>query len=248
MAGGHSLHVRQGPGPRWKHHPKRIRAGQIFFPRSGARRVGLTVKRVEGEAVRAVREDQTQRLYALDRLLAVDGDGAGVYYRFHGWKPRPRGYHTELRVVRACGESDACWFVLPEWDPTAEIAERLTSLPTELRVPGAVGSCMANLASDTVSGLSIHGFRLSKPRGVSRPEKGTHPHVVAIGQRFRRREDGQEFLIVDDDEGHLRAWNGKRQVRMSSERLLAVDDAGRGCYYEYRGGGIRATRRRARSK
>jgi hypothetical protein len=244
MAGGHSRHVKQGPGPRWERHPRTIRSGQIFFPHEGARRRKLTVKRVERETVRAVREDQTERTYALDRLLAIDAEGNGLHYRFMGWKPRPRGYHTELRVVRVCESDGSCAVVLPEWDPGTEIGVPVASLPKELRVQGGVGSCMANLASATVAGLSLHGFRLSQPRGVSRSEKAPHPAVVAEGQRYRRREDGRDLLIVDDEQPRVSAWNGQRLVRVSAKHLLAVDGSGHGRFFEYRGGGVRATRRK----
>ena len=39
MAGGHTLNIKQGPGPRNRRHPSRIRAGQLFFPRSGDQRL-----------------------------------------------------------------------------------------------------------------------------------------------------------------------------------------------------------------
>jgi hypothetical protein len=215
----------------------------MFFPRQGPRRRRLTVKRLEGERVRAVLEDLTERTYALDRLLATDDQGNGLYYRFHGWKPQPRGYHTELRVARISPSSGRCAFVLPEWDPTTEIDEAVDALPEALRAPDAVGSCMANLASATVAGLSIHGYRLTRPRGISREVRTAHPVVLAERQRYRRRHDGLDFVLVNVEGPRVRAWNGERIVRVASERLLAVDEDGIGRFYEYRGGGVWAARR-----
>ena len=72
MAGGRSLNLKQGPGPRDPRHPLRIRPGQMFFPRRGRRRMRLTIKRIDGEWVRGIREDGSEVNLALDRLLARD--------------------------------------------------------------------------------------------------------------------------------------------------------------------------------
>jgi hypothetical protein len=216
----------------------------MFFPLQGKRRLRATVKRVEGERVRVVREDGTEVTLALDRLLASDGEGNGRYYRFHGWKPRPRGSRTELRVISVSPDSRRCVLLLPEWDPAAEIEETSETLPEKLRVAGAVGSCMANLASPTASGLAIHSCRGSKLRVGSRPEIGSHPDVVAEGQRYRRRGGGPELRVLEVTPPRARAWNGRRKVWLSEDRLLAVRPDGSGRHYEYLGGGVWEARRK----
>ncbi len=242
MAGRHSLNLKQGPRPRNPRHPTRIREGQVFFPRQGERRLRATVKRVEGESIRVVREDGTEISLALDRLLARDGEGNGRYFRFLGWKSRPRGYRTELRVAGVFPDTGRCALVLPEWDPATKIEETLEVLPGKLREVGAVGSCMADLASPTASRLGLHSCRPSKARGGSRTEIGVHPDFVAAGQRYRRR-GGRELRVLKVVSPRVRAWNGNRVIWLSEDRLLAVRADGIGRYYEYRGGGVWQTRR-----
>lgn len=215
----------------------------MFFPRQGKRRLRATVKRVEGESIRVVREDGTEGSLALDRLLARDGELNGRYFRFLGWKSRPRGYRTELRVVGVFPDTGRCALVLPEWDPVTKIEEMLEVLPNMLRGVGAVGSCMADLASPTASRLGIHSCRPSKARGGSRAAIGVHPDVVAAGQRYRRRRGGPELRVLDVVSPRVRAWNGNRVIWLSEDRLLAVSADGTGRYYEYRGGGVWQTRR-----
>jgi hypothetical protein len=244
VAGGHALNIKQGSGPRSSFHPRRIRPGQMFFPLMGRRRLRMIVKRLDGEWVRVIREDGSEVSLALDRLLASDGKGNGCHYRFHGWNPRPRGYRTELRVIRLVPEAARCVLALPEWDPAAEVEESLLALPEEMRTAGAVGSCMANLASPSAAGLEIHSCRRSKVRDASREAERPHPELLVKGQRFRRRSDGKGFRLIDADGPRVGAWSGRRVVRLSSERLLAVAPDGRGEHFEYLGGGVTALRRK----
>lgn len=246
MAGGHTLRLKQGPGPRHARHPKRIRAGQVFFPRVGRRRRPMTVRSVEGEWVRVTLEDTSQRRLALERLLAVDDDGAGVHYRFQGWKPLPRGYRTAVVVVAVDVDLGRCRLVLPEWDPATEIEELLSALPPTMRESNAAGSCMANLASPSAAGLGIHACRPVRPRGLSRPSLDRHPDVLAEGQEFRRLADGARLRIleVDPTSPTVVAWNGGRRVRLTREMLLARAEDGAGRHYLYLGGGVGEARRR----
>jgi len=246
MAGGHTLNLKLGPGPRCPRHPGRIRAGQVFFPLAGRARAPLVVKRVEGEWVRAERPDGAERRLALDNLLAVDAEGNGLRYRFQGWKPRRRGYRAEIWVAAVDEEKGRCRLVLPEWDPEAEVEELLSALPPALRRVGASGSCMANLASPSAAGLGIHACRAVKVRGLSRPAAGAHPEEVFAGQRYRRRSDGAAFRILEAVPGSrtVAAWNGRRVVRLVRGALLARGDAGGGRRSLYLGGGLRAARRR----
>lgn len=246
MAGGHSLGLKQGPAPRDPSHPERIRAGQVFFPLQGRRRRRLTVRRVEGEWVQGVLDDGSSRRLSLDRLLAVDEAGVGSRYRFQGWKARPRGYRTEMRVVRIDPRAGLCYLVLPEWDAATEIEELLSALPASLQAAGAAGSCMANLASPSVAGLEIHDCRPWGVRGRSRVAAGQHPAVLVEGQRYRRLEDGSHFRILESEPvaDSVRVWNGRRAVRLGVDRLLARAEDGDGRYYTYLGGGLRETRRR----
>jgi hypothetical protein len=206
----------------------------------------LVVKSVEGEWVRAERDDGAERRLALDNLLAVDAAGNGVHYRFQGWKPRPRGYRTEIRVVNVDVEAGRGWLSLPEWDAETEVEELLSALPPSLRHAGATGSCMADLASPSAAGLGIHACRAVKVRGLSRAAGGIHPDEVFEGQRYRRRSDGAGFRILEVTPGSrtVPAWNGQRTVRLTRERLLAGDASGGGRHYVYLGGGVRAARRR----
>jgi hypothetical protein len=242
VAGGHTLNIKQGPGPRNPRHPARIRPGQMFFPRKGRRRLRVTVKRLDGEWVRVIREDGTESSLTLDGLLARDEDGNGHHYRFHGWRFRPRGYRTELRVIDVSAESGRCVLRLPEWDPDTDVEEALTVLPEELRTPGGTGSCMANLASSSAAGLGIHSCRKSKVRDTSREASGQHPELLAEGQCFRRCGGGAKFRLLDTEGPKVSTWNGRRVVRVSKERLLAVGPDGKGRHYEYVGGGVAATR------
>ena len=91
MAGGHSLNLKQGPGPRDPRHPLRIRPGQMFFPRRGRRRMRLTVKRIDGEWVRGIREDGSEVNLRARPALGRDPAAEGIHYRFLGWWLRLRG-------------------------------------------------------------------------------------------------------------------------------------------------------------
>lgn len=246
MAGGHTLNLKQGPGPRSRRHPERIRPGQLFFPLAGARRVRLEVTALDGEWVRVKREDGSQARVALDNLLELGADRRGARYRFHGWRPRPRGYRTELRVLRVSTASGRCVVMLDEWDPRTEIELDLRELPEAMRVPGSTGSCMANLSSTSTAGLAIHNCRRKPVRDASRTASASHPESLLGGQRFRRRSDGASFRILECSAGRVRAWNGRRVVSLSFERLLAVRRDGQGRDYEFLGGGVRARRRAAR--
>jgi len=246
MAGGHSLNIKQGPGPRTPSHPARIRAGQLFFPRRGAQRLRLTIKSIDGEWVRVAREDGSEGNVALDQLLACDEAGNGAHYRFHGWKRLPRGYRTEMIVASVSVEDARCMLVLPEWDPNAEIEEPLSTLPADLRKAGATGSCRADLTSQSVAGLSIHSCSTAKVKGLSRKAGGQHPDILAEGQEYRRRSDRRKFRLLDVDPGSptVPAWSGTRVVRLDTSRVLATRQDGMGMHYEYVGGGVAATRRR----
>lgn len=245
MAGGHSLNIKQGPGPRSSHHPRRIRSGQMFFPLEGRRRMRLMVRRLDGEWVRVVREDGSETSLPLDRLLARNEAGDGRHYSFHGWKRRPRGYRTELQAIGFTADLDGFLVCLPEWDPDTEIELSLASLPEELRVAGAVGSCMANLASTSAAGLDIHMCAHSPVRGRSREALSAYPDSVAEGQEYRRRRDGARFRLLDCEpqSQHVRAWGRGRVVNLSVDRLLAIGADGDGVDYVYLGGGVAANRR-----
>lgn len=216
----------------------------MFFPRRGRRRMRLTVKRIDGEWVRGIREDGSEVNLALDRLLARDAAGGGIHYRFLGWRLRPRGYRTELRVHSVSPAAGRCSVRLPEWDPETEVELSLASLPEELRRPNAAGSCMANLASPSVGGLDIHSCRRGKVRDASRQARGPHPDVLAEGQVYRRRRDGVKLRLLDVDGPRISAWNGRRVVRISAAKLLETRADGGGRNYEYLGGGIAGYRKR----
>jgi hypothetical protein len=245
VAGGHTLNIKQGPGPRNPRHPTRIRRGQMFFPCKGRSRQRLTVKRLEGEWVRVLCEDGSEKRVALDNLLATDGAGEGIHYRFHGWRPLRRGYRTALTVTGVSVDDGRCGLLLPEWDPDAEIEAALGVLPEQMRSEGATGSCMANLASPSAAGLGIHSCRPVGVREHSRETHRPHPELLAEGQRYRRLGDGARFRLVgvDPNSSTVRAWSGRRVVRLGRERLLAARPNGRGRYYEYLGGGVAAARR-----
>jgi hypothetical protein len=216
----------------------------MFFPRKGRLRLRLTVKRLDGEWIRVIREDGTEASLALDQLLACDEEGSGRHYRFHGWRFRPRGYRTDLLVVRISPELGRCVLKLPEWDPDTEVEEAAVVLPGELRVAGIAGSCMANLASPSVAGLGIHSCRRSKVRDASRVASGPHPELLAEGQRYRRRSDGAIFRLLGSEGPSVPAWSGRRVVRLTKSRLLEVRADGHGRQYEYLDGGVAAARRK----
>ena len=205
----------------------------------------LIVKRVDREWIRVVREDGSEGNVALDRLLAHNESGDGIHYRFHGWKRLPRGYRTEMLVVAVAVEDARCILILPEWDPSTEIAELLSVLPVELQNPGASGSCRADLTSQSTAGLDIHSCSTAKVKGLSRHAGGAHPDVLAEGQEYRRRSDRKRFRLLDVDSASstVPAWTGTRVVRLDSSRVLVTRADGTGLHYEYLGGGVAATRR-----
>jgi len=246
VAGGHTLNIKQGPGPRDGRHPSRIRAGQLFFPLVGTQRLRLTVKRLDGEWALVEREDGSKGRVSIDRLLASDGEGNGVDYRFHGWRRLPRGYRTELEVLSISEETGRCAIVLPEWDSAAEVELLAHSLPEALRGQGALGSCRADLTAASAAGLQLHDFSTAKPKGLSRAANGPHPELLAPGQEFRRRGDAKKFrlLDVDPEAAMVPAWSGRRVVRLQATRLLARRSDGEGLHYLYLGGGRTATRHR----
>lgn len=246
MAGGHSLNIKQGPGPRNRSHPDRVRPGQLFFPRHGDHRLRLVVKSVEGEWVRVMREDGYKGGVSLDRLLARDEAGAGLHYRFHGWKHLPRGYRTELVVAWVSAERGRCGLVLPEWDPDTEVEVLESELPAVMRRAGAAGTCRADLTAQSVAALEVHSCSTAAVKGVSRARVGSHPEVLAGGQVYRRRSDQRKYRLLDADPDSptVPAWSGTRIVRLDVARLLATRPGGSGAHYEYLGGGVAATRER----
>jgi hypothetical protein len=245
VAGGHALNIKQGPGPRSRRHPSRIRAGQLFFPRRGNQRLRFTVKAVDDEWARVEREDCSKGRVSVDRLLAADDEGNGINYRFHGWRRLPRGYRTEFEVLRVSEGSGTCAIVLPEWDPGAGVELSLAMLPEALRATGAEGSCRADLTSSSGAGLALHAFSSASAKGLSRAAVGPHPEFLADGQEYRRRRDGKKFrlLEVNPEAATVPAWSGRRTVRLEAARLLETGSGGEGFHYDYLGGGRTATRR-----
>lgn len=217
----------------------------MFFPRQGKRRLKLTVKRVGGEWVRGMREDGSEVNLALDRLLARDQEAEGIYYRFLGWRLRPRGYRTELRVLSVLPAAGHCRVCLPEWDAATEIEIPLASLPGELRRVDALGSCMANLASPSAAGLEIRACRGVKIRDASREARERHPEILTEGQVYRRRRDGARLRLLEVDGPKVSVWNGSRVVRINAVKLLETRTDGEGRSYEYLGGGLVGYRRRS---
>lgn len=231
------------------HHPARIRPGQRFFPRQGHRRLPATVRRVDGESIMVRVDDGSEKPLALDRLLAIREDGRGRFYQLLGWRPKSAGYRTELEVLDISVERERCILRLPEWDPSVDLEQPLSILPDYLRNAGASGSCLANLASTSVAGLAIHDCGRTKVRGASREAVGSHPTVVAKGQRYRpTRKCATTLELLDAGQPRARAWNGRRVVLVSTSRLLDTKADGTGRFYEYLGGGVWATRRVRGSK
>jgi hypothetical protein len=212
----------------------------MFTPLAGRHRMLLTVVRVDGEWAQTKRLDGRAVRCSVDRLLEVDGLGAGLHYRFQGWHPLRRGYRTQLEVLGIAG--DRFQVRLSEWQPDLVVDLPAAELPTAMRMPGAKGSCMADLSSSSAAGLNIHSCRRGKLVDGSRQALPRHPDVVAKGQRFRRRRDGVVVRILDGTTGSVRAWNGYRVVRLARGRLLAATPGGDGLHFEYLGGGEASAR------
>lgn len=245
VAGGHTLNIKQGPGPRNRLHPSRIRPGQRFFPLLGSRRRRFTVSRIEGDWALTDREDGTKGRISIDRLLQTDAAGEGANYRFHGWKRLPRGYRIEFEVLRIDRAAGRCFVVLPEWDPGAEVELSPELLPEALRIRGARGSCRGDLTAVSAAALSLHGFSAAKPKGLSRVALPAHPADLAAGQEYRRLGDRKKFrlLEVKPAASTVSAWSGGRVVRLEAARLLALGPDGSGLHYFYLGGGLVEARR-----
>jgi len=250
VAGGHTLNIKQGSGPRNAAHPSRIRPGQRFFPLAGNSRRRFAVRQVHGEWALVDHEDGGKGRVSIDRLLASDDEGNGLYYRFHGWKRLPRGYRTEFEVVRICETTGRCAIALPEWDAVTRVETLLESLPDALRSLGARGSCRADLTAVSVGALQLHDFSAAQARGLSRVADGPHPKLLADGQEYRRRGDKKMFrlLEVDPAAASVAALSGGRVVRLRAARLLARRPDGEGLHFTYVGGGLSSTRKRRAKK
>jgi hypothetical protein len=162
----HQRHKAERLGARYQAHPRLIKPGQLFWPLEGRRRRLFEVKEVRGPWVRIKREDGTSGRVTLARLLSLGPTGRdGQHYRFHGWRPRQRGYRTALEVLRVDAGANRCVICLPEWDPDGEIEQPLSVLPAELRHDGALGSCMADLSAVSSARLNIHACRSTPARG-----------------------------------------------------------------------------------
>lgn len=212
----------------------------MFTPLKKGPKLRLTVQLVEKEWARVRREDGSQGRVSVDRLLAQNDRGHGAYYRFHGWKPLARGYRVDFEVLTV--DKATCIMRIPEWDPDEGIPQPLGILPTDLRHAGASGSCMANMGSQSAAALNIHSCKnQSAPKG-SRAALPRYPDVLAAGQRFRRRRDGQVFHLLDPDQPRVKAWSGRRVVHLDRAHLLELRDGGTGRWYDYLGGGTAAAR------
>lgn len=231
---------RAGLGARHGEHPRQIRAGQVFTPLKKGPKLRLTVQLVVNEWARVRREDGSQGRVSIDRLLALNDQGGGAYYRFHGWKPLARGYRVDFEVLVV--DEATCIMRIPEWDPDEPISQPLGILTPGLRHVGASGSCMANMGAQSAAALNIHSCKKeSAPKG-SRAALPPYPGVLARGQKFRRRRDGQVFHLLDPDQPRVKAWSGRRVVRLDRAHLLEFRDDGTGRWYDYLGGGTAAAR------
>ena len=144
-------------------HPRRVVAGQIYWPRTGGtRRHQLTVVRVGSEGrVTAKRTDGSGAPLTLSaaRLLCAGDDGQGRFYSFVKWSPR----RYKTWALTAAVNSGEAVLVLPEWHPgrPVTIAHRL--LPVGARDPGDWLTLTADLSKPTAAGLEVAPIAATEP-------------------------------------------------------------------------------------
>jgi hypothetical protein len=150
-------------------HPRFVRSGQRYFPVAGARarsRVPMQVIRVIEPLCELKRDDAdggTVRLRTA-RLLEVDGEGNGRYYRFLGYAAKA-AYQTHAVVIEVAEP----WarVICPEWHPGLAVSVAAAMLPQRFRKRGAWLSCRADLSADAPARVRPHGF--APPDGIFDP-------------------------------------------------------------------------------
>ena len=144
-----------GPLP----HPLRIVAGQRFSPLESRRRRAVRVTRsMKSGVALAVKADGRRERVALrvDRLLAVDRDGRGRYYRFLGYQAGG-SYRTWAYVAGVNGE--VAQLCLPEWHPRRPVRFPLRLLPAAGNEVGTWLDCTADLGQPHAAKLNLADLR-----------------------------------------------------------------------------------------
>ncbi len=153
-------------------HPVSVRSGQRYFTRRGKRRVGFVVRRVAGETVLAVSDDDDRKpmKVKLERLLARRDDDQGSYYQFIGY--RSRSYET-YAYVHAIDDEDAV-LCFPEWHPRRPVVYFPALIPEESRTPGSWLSLRCDLSA--ASGARLQPNTIA-PAADPGPDVVARPHL-----------------------------------------------------------------------
>lgn len=141
-------------------HPKTIRRGQQFWPRTGKKRRPFQVRTVRGDTVTGVRRDDRETVrYSAMRLLETRPDGHGRYHQFCAYAG---GRYPTLAYVHSIQATTAI-LVLPEWHPRRPVQQPLSVIPRAAREPGSWLRCQADLGAPSAARLNLSQLRPSRP-------------------------------------------------------------------------------------
>jgi len=141
-------------------HPKTIRRGQQFWPRTGKKRRTFQIRTLRGDTVTGVRLDDRETVrYSATRLLEVRPDGHG---RHHQFCAHASGRYPTHAYVHSIHTTTAI-LLLPEWHPSRPIQQPLAIIPRDAREPGAWVRCQADLGAPSAARLNLAQLRPCRP-------------------------------------------------------------------------------------
>lgn len=141
-------------------HPKMIRRGQQFWPRTGNKRRPFQVRTVRGDTVTGVRLDDRETVrYSVSRPLEVRPDGHGRHHQFCAYNS---GRYTTYAYVHSIQATTAI-LVLPEWHPSRPVQQPLAVIARAAREPGAWLRCQADLGAPSAARLNLAQLRPCRP-------------------------------------------------------------------------------------
>jgi hypothetical protein len=134
-------------------HPRIVRTGQCYWPRSARRRDVLIVRRVLDERVMLDRLDRREAPVRLSRarLLVVRADGQGRYYQFQGFLPRR---YPTTAYVWSVSDTEAV-LCLPEWHPSRPVRLPPRLLPADALTAGSWLRLRCDLSASSAGRLQV---------------------------------------------------------------------------------------------